>query len=514
MSESPTSPEIAWRRGAPVLVVFVLILAAFSIAAFAAPVALDAAFERAFRFSTQSFGWLYLSATSAFVGLLAYLAFSRTGSILLGQEGEPPEYSLRSWLAMIFATGMGVGLVFWGVAEPIAHFVEPPRRMVDPQSAIAARDAMRYSVFHWGVHQWALYTVVALSIAYARFRAGQPGLISACFRPLLGAKTSGPLGWTIDIVAVIATVFGVATTLGFGILQASGGFHETLGTPLGVRTELLITLIVTACFTASASTKLSQGILFLSHINMVVACVLALFVFVFGPTVAILDTAVQTMGDVLARFVEMSLSTRPFSESDWVERWTIFYWAWALSWSPFVGMFIARISRGRTVREFILGVMLIPAAISAIWFFIFGGSALHYELFGEAQIVDAAAENTSLALFALLEQLPLPTLSSLTATLLVMIFLVTSADSATFVLSMFTSGGEENPPNSMRILWGLAQAALASALLYTSGLHALRTVSITTALPFLMLLLVMVGVLVRSLKRDLKQNTRASRIST
>ena len=175
MSESPTSPEIAWRRGAPVLVVSVLILAAFSIAAFAAPVALDAAFERAFRFSTQSFGWLYLSATSAFVGLLAYLAFSRTGSILLGQEGEPPEYSLRSWLAMIFATGMGVGLVFWGVAEPIAHFVEPPRRMVDPQSAIAARDAMRYSVFHWGVHQWALYTVVALSIAYARFRAGQPG---------------------------------------------------------------------------------------------------------------------------------------------------------------------------------------------------------------------------------------------------------------------------------------------------------------------------------------------------
>lgn len=497
-----------WQRGAPVLVVSVLILIVFSVAAFTVPERVDAIFERAFRYSTSNFGWLYLTATSGFVGLLAALAFTRTGKLLLGKEGEPPEYSLRSWFAMIFAAGMGVGLVFWGVAEPISHFAQPPRDFIPPESGDAARVAMRYSVFHWGVHQWSLYTVVALSIAYARFRNDQPGLISACFRPLLGRRTDGPIGWTIDIIAVIATVFGVATTLGFGILQASGGFHETLGTPLGTRTEIIITIIVAICFTISASTALSQGILVLSNINMVIAIALALFVFTFGPTIVILDTAVQTLGDVFTRFLEMSLSTRPFTNGDWVERWTIFYWAWALSWAPFVGMFIARISRGRTVREFILGVMLIPAAISAVWFFIFGGSALHFELSGsEAGIVEAAAENTSLALFALLDQLPMPTLSALIATLLVMIFLVTSTDSATFVLSMFTSGGEEDPPRAMRIVWGFAQAALASALLYTGGLHALRTVSITTALPFLILLLIMVAILVRSMRRDIRRET-------
>lgn len=496
-----------WLRSPVLWVSFVLVLA-FATFAFVAPETLSQLGDTAFTFSTTHFGWLYLSATASFIGVLAWLGLSRYGDIKLGEDGEPPAYRYTSWLAMIFSAGMGVGLVFWGVAEPMSHFNAPPHGLAEPRTPQAAALAMQYSVFHWGVHQWANYCVVALAIAYMQFRRGERGLLSVVFRPLFGRLVDGPLGWTVDIMAVLATTFGVATTLGFGILQLNGGLHETMGVAISPTVQLLITTGVTAAFLVSASTKLNQGILWLSNLNMALAALLFAFVFVAGPTVFLLNNATSTMGDVLSNAVDMSFRMDPWTDGDWAGAWTVFYWAWGLSWAPFVGMFIARISRGRTIREFVTGVMLVPAVVSAAWFFVFGGTALHIELFGAGGIADIVEVDTSLALFATLQELPWGGFTSLLATLLIITFLVTSADSATFVLGMFTANGVADPPRAVRLIWGVLQAAIAGALLYAGGLAALRTVSITAALPLLLLMLVMVPSLLRAIFEDAKPVVR------
>ncbi|TVR03998.1 MAG: BCCT family transporter [Deltaproteobacteria bacterium] len=497
----------------PVLWISMLLVGTFALAAFAAPQRLSSAGEAAFAFSTSHFGWLYLFATASFIVLLIWLALSRFGEITLGPDDDPPEYGFASWLAMIFSAGMGVGLVFWGVAEPIMHFVAPPHDLASPSSPEAAQLAIQYSVFHWGLHQWANYSIVALTIAYMRFRRRQPALISSAFRPILGDRVDGWMGWSIDVAAVLATSFGVATTLGFGILQMNGGLHEVMGVPIGPGSQLVIIAVITALFLVSASTRLNQGILLLSNLNMWIAMLLAAIVFLAGPTLFILNVGTTAVGDYFSNVLDMSFQMRPWHDSDWASSWTVFYWAWGLSWAPFVGMFIARISRGRTIREFVTGVMLVPAVVSAIWFFIFGGTALHSELFGTGGISAAVDTDTSLALFATLEQLPLGALLALLSVLLILTFLITSADSATFVLGMFTSDGQRNPPRWLRMLWGVLQAGIAGALLYSGGLDALRTVSITAALPFLLLLLLMVLSLLKALfadqhRRDLERASR------
>ena len=468
-----------------------LLIAVFLAAAMADPQAVQRQAQKILDATANNFGWLYLMTTSGFVLFALGLAFSRFGSIRLGPDDEPPEFSFKSWLAMIFSGGMGVGLVFWGVAEPMMHFNSPPLGIGTPRTAEAAQTGMRYAFFHWGLHQWANFTVVGLAIAYVRFRHNSHGLISETFRPLLGERVDHGWGKAIDILAVVSTLFGVATTLGLGALQINSGLARLTSVSYGATPQLLIMAGLGLLFILSAMTPLKWGIRYLSSANMALAAGLLLFVLILGPTAFIFSEFTQTVGEYLGNIVQMSLVTTPYSSEHWVQQWTIFYWAWGLSWAPFVGSFIARISKGRSIREFVLGVMIVPVILSMLWFSTFGGSAIHFELFGQAGIADAVAQEVPAGLYVLLEQLPGGFYAAIGAILLVAMFVVTSADSATFVLGMFTSKGILNPTRFVRILWGVVQLLMASALLLSGGLLGLRTVSIVAAFPFMLLMVLM-----------------------
>jgi glycine betaine transporter len=458
--------------------------------------------QKALNATTKNFGWLYLLTSSGFVIFTLGLAFSRFGKIRLGPDDEPPEFSFSSWLAMIFSGGMGVGLVFWGVAEPILHLSSPPLGVDTPGSVEAAQMGMRYSFFHWGLHQWANFTLVGLAIAYVRFRHNSHGLISETFRPLLGSRVDRGWGNAIDILAVLSTIFGVATTLGLGALQINSGLARLSGVAYGITPQLLIISGLGSLFILSAMTPLDRGIRYLSNANMVLAAGLLLFVLILGPTAFIFSELTQTLGEYLGNIVQMSLVTTPYSSEHWVEEWTIFYWAWGLSWAPFVGSFIARISRGRSIREFVLGVMIVPVMLSMLWFSTFGGSAIYFEIFENAGIAEAVAQEVPAGLYVMLDQLPGGYYAAIAAVILVSMFVVTSADSATFVLGMFTSKGVLNPTRFVRILWGVLQLLMACVLLLSGGLIGLRTVSIVTAFPFMLLMLLMAYSLYRDLSLE------------
>lgn len=457
-------------------------------------------------------GWMYLLATSGFVLFSAFLAMSRYGNVKLGGENEAPEFSYSSWLAMIFSGGMGVGLVFWGVAEPMMHFNSPPLGIGEPRTVEAAQLGMRYAFFHWGFHQWANFTVVGLAIAYVRFRHNSYGLISETFRPLLGERVDHGWGKAIDILAVISTLFGVATTLGLGALQINSGLVELNVAPYSLSAQFAIIAGLGALFILSAMTPLNRGIRYLSNLNMALAGTLLLFVISQGPTAFIFKELTQTVGEYLGNIVEMSLVTTPYSSEHWVQQWTMFYWAWGLSWAPFVGSFIARISRGRTIREFVTGVMLVPVLLSVLWFSAFGGSAVHLELYAGAGIADAVAEEVSAGLFALFDSIPGGYFASIAAVLLVCIFVITSADSATFVLGMFSSKGVLNPTRFVRILWGVLQLLMAATLLFSGGLYGLQTLSILAAFPFMLLVMLMAVALHRDLQQELRRRDQQEQL--
>ena len=489
-----------------------LLIAGFLTAAMVDPDAVQRQAQKILDATANNFGWLYLMATRGFVLFALGLAFSRFGSIRLGPDDEPPEFSFKSWLAMIFSGGMGVGLVFWGVAEPMMHFNSPPLGIGTPRTAEAAQTGMRYAFFHWGLHQWANFTVVGLAIAYVRFRHNSHGLISETFRPLLGDRVDHGWGKAIDTLAVVSTLFGVATTLGLGALQINSGLARLSDVPYGATPQLLIMAGLGLLFILSAMTPLKWGIRYLSSANMALAAGLLLFVLILGPTPFIFSEFTQTVGEYLGNIVQMSLVTTPYSSEHWVQQWTIFYWAWGLSWAPFVGSFIARISRGRSIREFVLGVMIVPVILSMLWFSTFGGSAIHYELFGNAGIADAVAQEVPAGLYVLLEQLPGGFYAAIGAIILVAMFVVTSADSATFVLGMFTSKGILNPTRFVRILWGLLQLLMASALLLSGGLLGLRTVSIVAAFPFMLLMVLMAYSLYKDLALEARRREERDKL--
>ncbi|WP_047238051.1 glycine betaine uptake BCCT transporter [Chromobacterium subtsugae] len=472
-----------------------------------APEHMAAATGQWLSFTISRFGWFYLLSVFGFLVFALYLAFGRFGHIRLGKEDEEPEFSRLSWFAMLFSAGMGIGLVFWGVAEPISHFAAPASAGTAPQSADAARAAMRHVFFHWGLHPWAVYSLTALVLAYFKFNRGQPGLISAAFRPLLGDRVNGPIGIAIDVLAVLATVFGVATTLGFGTLQIESGLQMLFGVQPSDWLTVAIVVIATALFLLSSLTGLSRGIKWLSNLNICLAILLFLAVVVLGPTGFIFDTFTTTLGDYLGNLTSTSLRMSPFTQGTWMANWTLFYWAWWVTWAPFVGMFIARVSRGRTIREFIVGVLLVPALASFVWFSAFGGAALDLQLFGGADLVSAVKSDVSTALYVMFEQLPGGHALSLLAMALVIIFFVTSADSATFVLGMFTSGGNLNPSHRVKLVWGVLLAAVALILLQSGGLKGLQAVLIVSALPFM---LIMIGMAV-SLYRALDEEERDGR---
>ncbi len=463
---------------------------------------------------TGNFGWLFVLAGAFFVAFSIYLAATRYGLIKLGQDDDQPEFSTFSWVSMMFATGMGIGLMFYGVAEPLTHLNTAPMGMAANGSPEAAHLAMEYTFFHWGFHPWAMYAVIGLAIAYFAYRKGYGNLISSAFVPLIGRKgANGPGGKAIDIVAIFATLFGSATSLGLGALQITGG----LGKVFGVSTEsklvaVVIIAVLTACFVLSAVSGVERGIKWLSNANAIAAALLVFFLFVVGPTVFILSTLTESIGGYFTHLPAMSFRTGVFNGHDWISGWTIFYWAWWISWTPFVGMFIARISKGRTIRQFVVFVIIVPSLVSFLWFSILGGAAFDLQL---SQGVDMAAEvevGLENALFATLEHFPLATVTTILAVFLVAIFFITGADSASIVMGMLSQNGVEHPYRRLVVFWGVATGAVAAVLLWSGGLEALQTLIIIVAGPFMILLLVMCFSLMKSLRQENFDSTLRPRV--
>src|SRR5215204_4715691 len=382
---------------------------------------------------------------SVFLVFVVYLAFSRYGKIKLGRDEDEPEFNTVSWVAMMFSVGMGIGLMFYGVAEPISHLSAPPHGLAKAEGA--ARVAMEYSYFHWALHPWAIYAVVGLALAYFTFRKGRSNLISSAFYPILGDRVDGPIGKTIDILAIFATLFGTATSLGLGALQITGGLNYLNDSipPDSISWAMGIIAFMTVAFILSAVSGVHKGIQWLSNINMVLAVVLVLFLVVVGPTVFIFNTFTESVGGYFANLIPMSFRTAAFGDADWLAAWTIFYWAWWISWTPFVGTFIARISKGRTIREFVLGVLVVPSLVTFVWFGVLGGSALNLELSGGGNIVDAVSQSPAAALFATLNEFPLAVLMSVLAMVLVALFFISGADAGAVVMGMLSSRGVLEP---------------------------------------------------------------------
>ncbi|GAA2705535.1 glycine betaine transporter OpuD [Aeromicrobium ponti] len=468
------------------------------------PEALERVTSNVQTFITNSFGWYYLLLVSFIVIVCLYFLISPLGKIKLGKQDDKPEFSRPTWFAMLFSAGMGIGLVFWGAAEPIYHYAvgSPTGREVGTDQAI--RDAMRYTYFHWGVHAWAIYGIVALVLAYFNFRHGEPGLISATLKPILGDRTQGTVGKVVDVIAVVATVVGVATTLGFGAMQINGGLSYLFGIPVSFPVQVIIVLIVTVLFMISAWTGLGKGIKILSNLNMLLAVLLFLLTFFLGPTLFILNLFTNTLGTYLQNLPSMSFRIAPLNDDvrAWINGWTIFYWAWWIAWAPFVGIFIARVSKGRSIREFVFGVLLVPSLIGFLWFATFGGSAIMQEHNGVAKISELATEE---ALFGVFANFPLGTLLSIIAIILICTFFITSADSGTYVLGMMTTNGSHHPGNRIKFIWGIMLSAISLVLLYSGGLQALQNTMIAAALPFSVIMALMTFSLIKALQKEARE---------
>ena len=470
----------------------------------------------------KNFGWLFVLTTAAFVMFSGYLALSRYGNVKLGPDDAVPEFSTFSWVSMMFATGMGIGLIFWGVAEPLTHLNTPPMGMAEPGTPRAARLAMEYTFFHWGLHPWAIYAVIGLAIAYFAYRKGYGNLISGAFRPLIGDAAGRAPGKAIDVVAIFATLFGSATSLGLGALQITGGLDNVFdGSGESVALALLVIWILTACFVVSAVTGIEKGVQFLSNANAVAAVVLVLFLFVVGPTVFMLSTFTEGMGVYLTQLPTMSGRTGAFDadQATWLNGWTIFYWAWWISWTPFVGMFIARISKGRTIRQFVAYVIVVPSMVSFVWFSIMGGAAFDLQLNqGKDLGKTLADEGTESILFTVLRDYPLSSITVVLAILLIAIFFITGADSASIVMGMLSQNGEEEPKRWLVIFWGVAQGAVASVLLWSggddlrAGLTALQNLVIIVGGAFMLVIIAMCVSLMKALRAEPYESTLPSRV--
>jgi glycine betaine transporter len=470
----------------------------------------------------KSFGWMFVLTTAGFVIFSGYLALSRYGNIRLGPDDSEPEFSTFSWVSMMFATGMGIGLIFWGVAEPLTHLNNPPMGMAEAGSPQAARLAMEYTFFHWGLHPWSIYAVIGLAIAYFAYRKGYGNLISATFRPLIGDAAGRTPGKAIDVVAIFATLFGSATSLGLGALQITGGLDNVFsGAGESVGLALLVIWVLTACFVVSAVTGIEKGVQFLSNANAVAAVVLVFFLFVVGPTVFILSTFTEGMGAYLTQLPTMSGRTGAFDadQAAWLNGWTIFYWAWWISWTPFVGMCIARISKGRTIRQFVAYVIVVPSLVSFVWFSIMGGAAFDLQLNQGMDLGKTLAdEGTESILFTVLRAYPLPSITVVLAIFLIAIFFITGADSASIVMGMLSQHGEEEPKTWLVIFWGIAQGAVASVLLWSggddlrAGLTALQNLVIIVGGAFMVVIIAMCVSLMKALRAEPYESTLPSRV--
>ena len=443
--------------------------------------------------------WFYVLTVAFIFFFVVFLGFSRYGEIRLGPDHATPDYSLMTWLSMLFAAGMGIGLMFFGVAEPLMHYLSPPT--TETGTVAAVQEAMKMTFFHWGLHAWAIYAIVALVLAYFSYRHNLPLTLRSALYPLIGERIYQWPGHLVDIFAVVSTVFGVATSLGLGASQVNAGFSYLFGIDVSTSNQIIIMCGITALAVISVATGLDKGIRRLSEANMILAVSLLVLIFVLGPTVFLLQAYLQNIGDYLADIVHNTFNLFAYKKTDWIGGWTIFYWGWWLAWAPFVGLFIARISRGRTIREFILGVMLIPTVFTLLWMTIFGNSAIDlvYNQ-GVAELGEMVSKDSSVALFVFLENFPLTTLLSFFSVLMIVIFFVTSCDSGAMVVDMLCSHGSNDTPLWQRVYWAVGIGIVAAILLLAGGLNALQTMTIASALPFAMVLLLAIVGLIKALR--------------
>ncbi|CCG02565.1 BCCT family transporter [Blastococcus saxobsidens] len=445
-------------------------------------------------------GWVYVAVTAGFVLLMLMLALSRYGRIRLGRDDERPEFSTFSWISMMFATGMGIGLIFWGVAEPLSHLLTPPMDMAEPGTPESAELGLEYTIFHWGLHPWALYGVVGLALAYATFRKGLPNLLSSIVFPR--KDPSHPARRAVDIFGLFITTFGAATSLGLGAIQINSGLTRVFDAPTSNTVSIVVIVVLTALFVLSAVSGTERGVKWMANINAGLAVGLLIFVFAFGPTIFLLNTLVESFGGYLAQVVPMSFRTGASGGGEWLAGWTIFYWAWWLSWAPFVGTFMARISRGRTIREFVICVLIVPTLVSTVWFVVMGGTAIRFELTGVTDMAASLSSGVENTLFTMLDAMPLSTVVAVLVVVLIMLFYVAGADAASLVLGMLSQGGSLHPRTWLVVTWGSMIGAVAIALLLAGGLDAIQTTVIVFGVPFLVVMLGVCYSLVKQLRDE------------
>lgn len=445
-------------------------------------------------FISKEFGWLYVLLMVVILIAAVYLLFSKYGNIKLGRQEDKPEFSYFSWVAMLFSAGMGIGLIFWGVAEPVMHLHDPAIPSSDKLAN--ARESMTYTFFHWGLQPWALYALIGLIIAYTTFRKDKPAIISESVTPLFAKRYRGTIGTIVDTIAIIATVFGVATSLGLGAQQIAGGLSFSISwIPNTFAVQLAVIITVTVLYLISATTGLDKGVKILSNVNIALAVLLMLAVLFIGPTAYLLDLFVQSVGNYFQKLPGMSFRLAAFSPENrqWIDKWTIFYWSWWISWAPYVSSFIARISKGRTIREFVGGVLIVPTVFTFLWFSVFGGTGIWQELFNNNNLIQVITEKgTETGLFAMLESYgSIGKVITGIAILLISTFFITSADSATYVLAMFSTNGNLTPHARVKFLWGIIMSSIAAILLYAGGLESLQAVAVLGSFPFLFVVILM-----------------------
>jgi choline/glycine/proline betaine transport protein len=469
----------------------------------------DSIFKIAQSWVIDTFGWFYVAAVASFLVVVLALGFGPAGKLRLGPDDAEPDYPYVSWLAMLFAAGMGIGLMYFAVAEPIQHYISPPE--AKSGTILAAREAMAITFHHYGVHAWGIYALVGLSLGYFTYRKGLPLTFRSGLSPILGKRINGPIGDAIDIFAVCGTVFSVATSLGFGVSQMTAGLAYNYGIADVTTTKVIVIVVVMGMATLSVVSGADRGIRRLSELNLTLAVLLMVFVLLSGPTLFLLRALVQNFGLYLDHFVERTFKLYAYEPRAWMADWTLFYWAWWIAWSPFVGMFIARISRGRTIREFVIGVLFVPTAFTFLWMTVFGNTAIALDLgIAHGAIATAVQANLSTALFKFLEYLPAAGFTSGLAILLVCVFFVTSADSGALVIDTLASGGAEETPRWQRIYWCIVLGATATLLLLTGGLGALQAATLLAALPFCFIMLLLAYGLVRQTNADLDGETISS----
>ena len=458
----------------------------------------------AFSFLTTDFGWLYLGAMMIFLGFIVYIGFSKYGKIRLGSDDSRPEYSNMTWFGLLFGCGMGVGLVFWGVAEPLTFYLNPTDG-IEPASQASASFAFKNFFMHWGVIPWANYALIGMALAYFMFRKNKKGLLSVMLEPLIGEKLAqGWLGKIVDILGVFATVAGVVTSLGLGTLQINAGFNYLFGVPVNLMVEVIIVVVVSFIYIGSAVSGLDKGIKMISDTNLYVAIGLLAVCFIVGPKVEILNSFVNGLGEYIGEFIPTALKINSYGDNSWLGSWRLFYWAWFIAWAPFVGVFVARISKGRTIREFVLGVVLVPAMASAIWGSVFGSLGINLGqkgLLAIEKLQDAVA-TPEVGLFVVLGEYPLGFILSLVALVSLCAFFVTSANSGVYVLSMLSTNGDINPPNSRKILWGVIQSVMAIGLLMAGGLKPLQTISLVAAFLFMFVMFATIASFLKVIKEE------------